>query len=53
VRRLVARPAADNEAAQRVLLRNGFEPAGTAEDGQLRFERAVEPSPPPALPAGA
>ncbi|MCI1187931.1 GNAT family N-acetyltransferase [Hymenobacter sp. DH14] len=53
VRRLVARPAAANEVAQRVLLRNGFEPAGTAEDSQLRFERAVEPSPPPALPAGA
>ena len=54
VRRLIARPAADNAAGQRVLLRNGFvqtDPA--ADDGLLRFERAVEPSLPPALPAGA
>ncbi len=43
VRRLVAHPAADNPAAQQVLLRNGFAPAGPAPDGRLRFERAVEP----------
>ncbi|GAA4043900.1 hypothetical protein GCM10022409_32480 [Hymenobacter glaciei] len=53
VSRLVAHTAADNLAAQEVLLRNGFAPAGTADDGRLRFERAVEPSPPPVLPAGA
>lgn len=52
VRRLIARTTGDNPASQQVLLRNGFEPAGTADDGQLRYERAVEPSP-PALPAGA
>jgi ribosomal-protein-alanine N-acetyltransferase len=53
VHRLVARTTADNPASQQVLLRNGFAPAGTADDGQLRYERAVQPSPPPALPAGA
>ena len=53
VSRLVAHPAADNAAAQQVLLRNGFGPTGPAADGTLRFERAVEPSPPPALSAGA
>ena len=51
--RLVARTAPDNPASQRVLLRNGFAPAGPADDGQLHFERTVEPSPPPAHPAGA
>ena len=46
VRQLVAHAAADNAAAQQTLLRNGFAPAGPAADGQLRFERAVEPAPP-------
>ena len=49
VRRLVAYTAPDNAAAQQVLLRNDFAPAGTADDGRLRFERAVEPA---AVPAG-
>ena len=53
VRRLTARTTSDNPAAQQVLLRNGFAPAGTADDGQLRFERAVEPAPLLAPPAGA
>ncbi|WP_201979633.1 GNAT family N-acetyltransferase [Hymenobacter rubidus] len=44
VRRLVAHSEADNPAAQRVLQRNGFEPAGLAENGRQRFERAVEPA---------
>jgi len=44
VRRLVAHTDADNLASQEVLRRNGFEPAGTIEDGRLRFERAVEPA---------
>ncbi|MDO7851167.1 GNAT family N-acetyltransferase [Hymenobacter convexus] len=44
VRRLVAHPAADNPGALEVLRRTGFEPAGTADDGRLRFERAVEPA---------
>ena len=46
VRRLVAHPPADNLAAQQVLLRNGFEPAGAAPENYLRFERAVEPTGP-------
>ena len=53
VRRLVAHAAADNPAAQQVLLRNGFAQTDLVAEGQLRFERAVEPSPLPALPAGA
>ncbi|SFQ35874.1 GNAT family N-acetyltransferase [Hymenobacter arizonensis] len=44
VRQLVAHTDADNLASQQVLLRNGFEPAGHAPDGRLRFERAVEPA---------
>lgn len=44
VRHLVAHPAADNTAAQQVLVANGFEPAVGAPEGQLRFERAVEPA---------
>lgn len=44
VRQLVAHTPADNEAAQRVLLRNSFQPAGTDEAGRLRFERTVEPT---------
>ena len=51
VRQLVAHPAPDNNAAQQALLRNGFVAAGSAADGRLRFERAVEPTPPAALPA--
>jgi RimJ/RimL family protein N-acetyltransferase len=43
VRRLVAHAGTDNPGAQEVLRRNGFEPAGPAEEGRLRFERAVEP----------
>ena len=53
VRRLVAHAAADNPAAQQVLLRNGFAQTGLVGAGPPRFERAVAPSPPPALPAGA
>jgi ribosomal-protein-alanine N-acetyltransferase len=53
VRRLVAHAAADNPAAQQALLRNNFVQTEATADGLLRFERAVEPSPPPALPAGA
>jgi ribosomal-protein-alanine N-acetyltransferase len=53
VSRITAQVAADNAAAQQVLLRNGFVPAAPAADGSLRFERAVEPAPAPVLPAGA
>ena len=53
VRRLTARTTADNLVSQQVLLRNGFAPDGLAADGQLCFERVVEPTPPPAPPAGA
>ncbi len=53
VRRLIAHTTADNPASQQVLLRSGFAPAGPADDGQLRYERAVQPAPPPVLPAGA
>lgn len=53
VSRLVAHAAADNMAAQQVLLRNGFVQAEPAADGLLRFERPVEPTPLPMLPAGA
>ena len=48
VRRMVAHPGADDPASQQVLLHNGFELLGPAEDGRLRFERAVEPAPPDA-----
>ena len=48
VRRLVAHTRPDNPASRQVLLRNGFEAVGPAEDGRLRFERAVEPAPDPA-----
>jgi len=44
VHRLIAHTNADNLASQRVLLRNGFEAAGTAPDGRLRFGRAVAPA---------
>ncbi|RZK61612.1 MAG: N-acetyltransferase [Hymenobacter sp.] len=44
VRRLVARARADNPASQQVLVRNDFQLVGPAEDGQVRFERAVEPT---------
>ena len=37
-----------NIGSQRVLLGNGFAPAGVAPDGQLRFERAVAAAPGPA-----
>ena len=43
VRLLMAYPAADNLAAQRALLANGFAPVGPAADGQLPFARSVEP----------
>lgn len=53
VRQLLAHVAANDAAAQQVLRRNGFVQApDLAADGQLRFERAVEPTP-PVLPAGA
>lgn len=48
VRHLVAHTDADNLAAQRVLLRNGFAPAGPVPDGRRRFERPLEPAPPAA-----
>lgn len=41
VRRLVARVPADNEAAGRVLLGNGFVPEGADAEGLLRFGRDV------------
>ena len=53
VSRLVAYAAPDGPAAK-VLRHNSFEPAGEAEDGHQRYERAVEPSPattPPPTPA--
>ena len=53
VRQLVAHASPDNNAAQQTLLRNGFTAVGPAADGQLRFERAVEPTPPSAPPASA
>ena len=46
VRQLTAHLDADSPAAQQVLLRNGFQAAGTVPDGRLRFERAVEPTGP-------
>ncbi|RYU80993.1 GNAT family N-acetyltransferase [Hymenobacter persicinus] len=51
VRRLQAHTQPDNAVSQQVLLRNGFQPAGTAPDGRLRFERAVEPVVKDAAPA--
>lgn len=45
VRRLVAHTQPENLASQYVLLRNGFTSVGTDVNGQLRFERAVEPMP--------
>ena len=50
---LVAHAAADNLAAQQALRRNGFGQAASAAGGLLRFERTLEPTPPPVLPAGA
>ncbi|WP_052732487.1 GNAT family N-acetyltransferase [Hymenobacter terrenus] len=44
VRRLIAHTAADNIASQQVLLRNDFQSAGVADDGRLRFERAIAPA---------
>lgn len=44
VRRLVARARADNPTSQQVLVRNDFALVGPAEEGYLRFERAVEPA---------
>lgn len=44
VRQLVAQPAPDNLAAQRVLLRNGFGTVDPTAAGRLRYERTVEPS---------
>ena len=43
VRRLLAHTVADNKPSQRVLVANGFVAKGFAEDGRLRFERAVGP----------
>lgn len=45
VRRLVAHTPPENILSQRVLLRNNFTSTGTDVNGQLRFERAVEPAP--------
>ncbi len=45
VRQLVAHTQPENLASQHVLLRNDFTSAGTDVNGQLRFERAVEPAP--------
>ena len=44
VRLLLAQVAPDNLAAQQVLRHNGFRPSEPTDDGQLRFERAVEPA---------
>ncbi|HET9504088.1 MAG TPA: GNAT family N-acetyltransferase [Hymenobacter sp.] len=44
VRRLVAHAQPENLASQKVLLANGFTSTGTDVNGQLRFERAVEPA---------
>ncbi len=44
VRRLVAHAQPENLASQKVLLANGFASSGTDFNGQLRFERAVEPA---------
>ncbi|NML66112.1 GNAT family N-acetyltransferase [Hymenobacter sp. RP-2-7] len=45
VHRLVAHTQPENLISQKVLLANGFESSGTDVNGQLRFERAVEPAP--------
>ncbi|RZK20989.1 MAG: N-acetyltransferase [Hymenobacter sp.] len=45
VRRLVAHTQPENSASQKVLLANGFASTGTDVNGQLRFERTVEPAP--------
>ena len=45
VRRLVAHALPENLASQKVLLANDFASTGTDVNGQLRFERAVEPAP--------
>lgn len=45
VRRLAAHTQPENLISQKVLLANGFESEGTDVNGQLRFERAVEPAP--------
>jgi ribosomal-protein-alanine N-acetyltransferase len=45
VRRLVAHTRADNPTSQQVLVRNGFALVGPAEEGDVRFERVVEPAP--------
>ena len=44
VRRLVAHTPPENLASQHVLLHNGFTSTGTDVNGQLRFERVVEPA---------
>lgn len=44
VRRLVAHTRADNPTSQQVLVRNGFALVGPAEEGNVRFERVVEPA---------
>jgi len=44
VRRLVAHARADNPASQQVLVHNGFALVGPAQEGHVRFERAVEPA---------
>ena len=46
VRQLIAHAAPDNVAAHQVLLHNDFLPAGPTAEGQLRFERTVEPAAP-------
>jgi ribosomal-protein-alanine N-acetyltransferase len=45
VHQLVAHTQPENLISQRVLLANGFTSSGTDFNGQLRFERAVEPTP--------
>jgi ribosomal-protein-alanine N-acetyltransferase len=44
VRELLAHAAPDQPAALQALVSNGFEPAGLASDGRLRFERSVIPA---------
>ncbi|MCB2406459.1 GNAT family N-acetyltransferase [Hymenobacter lucidus] len=46
VQQLAAHTQPDNLPSQQVLVHNGFEPAGLAADGLLRFERAVVPAVP-------
>ncbi|RZK18674.1 MAG: N-acetyltransferase [Hymenobacter sp.] len=45
VRLLVAHTQPENLISQHVLLRNGFTSSGTDVNGQLRFERTIEPAP--------